>query len=330
MKDKGGCFLNIFLILGMLAFALTVTYRVFFYASYVDLESDEIFFEWTGGELDVWVSTDANYWIVEDDEYVDWASFSKCGSYLHIYACENDDREERIAYIEVGSGVIKGWGNERSWLRIVQEGKKATYLNASKQMVSFSEYGSWESVDISTDGFSWSVESCPDWVSNSISGNSLFLEAPLNNDMQREGVVKIKSDDLVTEINVKQQSSLTVSISSIQIGNVYRDGRIETNYGNTLYSSYTMYLKPRINYYGYKAGWVTLYQKLYTPNGLSTGRSSPSGYSTKTDVYLYEGDNTTDLQGWGGERKGHWSRGRYRYEIWYDGKCLATEYFTIY
>lgn len=331
MKDNGGCFLNTFLILGLLALILTVTYRVAFYANYLSLETDEVVFDWTGGEQNIYVSTDARSWIVEDDENVYWASFSNWGSTLHIYAYnQNNSKEDRSAYIKIRSGSIKGLGNEWRWLRVVQKGKQATYLNASKQTVSFSEYGSRETLNISTDGDSWSVVSCPDWVTKSVSGNSLVLKVSSNNGRRREGVVRLKSDDLVTDINVNQPSSLTISISSIKIGNVYKDGSIETNYGNTLYSSYTMYLKPRIDYYGYKTGSVTLYQKLYTPYGLSTGTSSPSGYSTKTEVYLYEGNNTTELQGWGNERKGHWSSGWYRYEVWYNGKCLASESFYIY
>ena len=201
---------------------------------------------------------------------------------------------------------------------MVQKSKQATYLNASKQTVSFSEYGSRETLNISTDGDSWSVVSCPDWVTQSVSGNSLILNVSSNFGERREGVVRLNSDNIVTEINVNQQSSLTISISSIKIGNVYKDGSIETNYGDNLYSSYTMYLKPRIDYYGYKTGWVTLYQKIYTPYyGLSTGSSSPSGYTTKTEVFLYEGSNTVELQGWGNERKGWWSSGQYIYEIWY-------------
>ena len=75
-----------FFVFGILFLAMVVSYRVAFYASYLYLEKDEIIFEWTGGEQNVWVSTDANSWIVEDDENVYWASFSNWGSKLHIHA----------------------------------------------------------------------------------------------------------------------------------------------------------------------------------------------------------------------------------------------------
>ena len=330
MKDNGGCFTNAFLILGLIALALTLTYRFGFYANYLNMDNSEVIFDWTGGEQDVWVYTDANSWVIEDEEYVSWATFQNWGGKLHIYAYQNNSKEDRSSWVRIRSGFVEGIGNEYYSLKVVQKGKQASFLNTSKQTVSFSEYGSRETLNISTDGDSWSVVSCPDWVTKSVSGNSLVLKVSSNNVRRREGVVRLKSDDIVTDINVNQQSTLTISISSIKIGNVYKNNSIETNYGNTLYSSSTMFLKPRIYYYGYKSGSVTLYQKLYTPYGLSTGTSSPSGYSTKTDVYLYEGNNTTELQGWGGERKGHWSSGWYRYEVWYNGKCLASESFYIY
>lgn len=338
MKDNGGCFLNTFLILGLLALILTVTYRIVFYARYLYLDTYEVVFDWTGGEQDIWVNTDANSWIIENGEYVGWASFQKGGNMLHIRAYQNDSKEDRDDDITIRSGYVKGLGSTRAGLGnksttlwIKQKGKRTTYLNASKQTVSFSEYGSKETISVSTDGDSWSVVSCPDWVTKTVSDNSLVLKVSSNNGRRREGIVRLKSDDVVTDINVNQPSSLTISISSIKIGNVYKNGNIETNYGNTLYSSRTMYLKPRINYYGYKAGRVTLYQKLFKPDGrLSTGTSSPSGYSTKTEVYLYEGSNIVELQGWGNERMGHWSSGWYRYEVWYNGKCLASESFYIY
>jgi hypothetical protein len=331
MKDNGGCFTNAFLILGLIALALTLTYRLGFYANYLNMDNSEVIFDWTGGEQDVWVYTDANSWVIEDEEYISWATFQNWGDELHIYAYQNNSKEDRSSWVRIRSGFVEGIGNEYYSLKVVQKGKQATYLNASKQTVSFSERGGSESLQIRTDGDGWYVTDCPSWITKSVSGNTLVLKVSANSGKSpREGSVKLKSDEVVTTINVTQESSYVLSISSIKIGNVYKGGSIETNYGNTLYSSYTMYLKPRVSYYGYKTGWFTLYQKLYTPFGLSTGSSSPSGYTTKTDVYLSKGSNTMELSGWGNERMGNWSSGWYRYEIWYNGQCLASESFYIY
>ena len=226
MKDNGGCFLNTFLILGLLALILTVTYRVAFYANYLSLETDEVVFDWTGGEQNIYVSTDARSWIVEDDENVYWASFSNWGSTLHIYAYQNTSKEDRSAYIKIRSGSIKGLGNEWRWLSVVQKGKQATYLNASKQTISFSERGGSESLQISTDGDGWYVTDCPSWIAKSVSGNTLVLKVSANNDVSRSGTVRINSEELSTKIEVVQYGNLLYSQPA---GNFYCDGIYDCN-----------------------------------------------------------------------------------------------------
>lgn len=128
------------------------------------------------------------------------------------------------------------------------------------------------------------------------------------------------------------QKSFPIIITDIKIGNVDYDSNVETDYGNTIYSRYTMYLKPQITYTGINP-WqsINLKVKWYTPNGsLSIGDSSSSGFSQSEDLYVCSGSNTTTLRGWGNRSKGHWSSGTYRIEIWYEDVCLRAENFTIY
>ena len=120
-------------------------------------------------------------------------------------------------------------------------------------------------------------------------------------------------------------------ISDIEIANTDYDGNFETNYGSTIYSSSTMYLKPRIHYIGVSTGNKTLYVKLYRPDGyMSTGKTSPSGYSFSTSIYVCSGQNTAQLSGWGNSSRGHWSSGTYRIEVWYNNSCLKSKSFTVY
>ena len=122
-----------------------------------------------------------------------------------------------------------------------------------------------------------------------------------------------------------------IIITSVEIGNAYSDGTIETNYGNRIYSENTMYLKPKISYIGTAQRTITLYYRLYTPNGyLSTGDSSPSGYSTSTSLFVLKGEHETYLMGWGNDNKGNWSRGKHKLELWYANTLLFTKEFTIY
>lgn len=128
------------------------------------------------------------------------------------------------------------------------------------------------------------------------------------------------------------KSSFPINITKIELANTSSGGTEETKYGNTIYSSRTMYIKPRITYTGINTGKsITLKVRFYTPSGLSTGTKSPSGFSYQDDIYVYSGsDNTTTLSGWGGSSKGHWKRGTYRIEIWYEDVCLKAKTFTIY
>lgn len=128
--------------------------------------------------------------------------------------------------------------------------------------------------------------------------------------------------------NLKQNQPL--KISDVKVGVVNYDGDIIVNYGNTIYSSQTRYLKPQITLYSYSSKFVTFYIKLYTPNGMSTGSSSPSGYSYTSEHYLTTGTNTIQLGGWGNNTSGNWQSGNYRYEIWLNGICLKQHSFYIY
>lgn len=122
-----------------------------------------------------------------------------------------------------------------------------------------------------------------------------------------------------------------IIIKDIEIGNIYKDGDIETDYGERIYDYNTMYLKPRIECIGLESGTKTFKVKWYTPSGyLSRGDSSPSGFSQADDEYISKGNNTLTLSGWGNDRKGNWHSGTYRIEVWYENTCLKTKTFKIY
>lgn len=125
--------------------------------------------------------------------------------------------------------------------------------------------------------------------------------------------------------------NIPLSISKIEIGNVYNDGKVETKYGATLHDDNTMYLKPRITYTGNKSGKVTLKVKFFNADGeLSTSSKSPSGFSYEQSVSIEKGSGKTiELNGWGGEDKGHWKAGNYRLEVWYEKTCLKRCEFEV-
>lgn len=155
------------------------------------------------------------------------------------------------------------------------------------------------------------------------------LKKALLNEKDKRELAESKLENLNSSIS----SSIPMLITDIEIANIYNNGSFETYYGGAIYSSNSMFLKPRITYTGIKTGEdITLYVKLYGISGsLQTGSSSPSGYSFSNSVTVLSGSsNTYELQGWGGSDKGFWSRGTYRYEIWYGNVCLRAKTFTLY
>lgn len=126
-------------------------------------------------------------------------------------------------------------------------------------------------------------------------------------------------------------STYPIIITDIKIGNSYYGGDLETGYGSTIYSYNTMYLKPKIYYTGLKSCSPYLKIKWYKPSGeLSTGSSSPYGFSQGSSYSVSEGQHELALSGWGGTDRGHWSSGTYRIEVWYNDICLKSKTFTIY
>jgi hypothetical protein len=130
--------------------------------------------------------------------------------------------------------------------------------------------------------------------------------------------------------NDDQMQSAPFSYTSCEIANTDKDGNIITGYGLTIYDYKTRYLKPRLSLNVKKAGTYDIYVKLYTPTGnLSTGSSSPSGYSFKYSVDMTEGIHTYPLSGWGANTDGHWKEGDYRFEFYYNNTLIGKKYFSV-
>lgn len=130
-------------------------------------------------------------------------------------------------------------------------------------------------------------------------------------------------------------SRTPIVIKDVKIANVYQDGNIQTDFGNTIYSFNSMYLKPQISYFGVLAGKeVLLNIKLYAPpfSELSQNNFSPDSCSWNRKLTIEKGDVTTPLAdlGWGTYQKGTWPKGLYILEIWYNNVCLYQKKFWIY
>ena len=163
------------------------------------------------------------------------------------------------------------------------------------------------------------------------------LEWSLSNRNSELSELRDQYSSLQSEYNTLESlfdelaSNCPLVVQDVQMANIYSNGSFETNYGGYIYSSQSMYLKPKVIYKGYVSKSITFKVKLYDPYGsLSTGTTSPSGFSYSYDSYIYRGNNSVELSGWGGENKGQWRSGSYRIEIWAEGKMLYSKKFTLY
>lgn len=129
----------------------------------------------------------------------------------------------------------------------------------------------------------------------------------------------------------KECGGCPVEIESIAVGNIKSDRTVITDYGNKIYSSKTQYLSPKVTFTLLREEACEVYVKLYCKGKLQTGDDSPSGYTYDATLFPWHlGENEQVLGGWGNSYSGTWSSGNYRFEIWYQGKMLAEERFTVY
>lgn len=137
--------------------------------------------------------------------------------------------------------------------------------------------------------------------------------------------------------NVGTVSSSSISeipfiITKMEVANVNVDGDIIQDYGSAIYDFKTQYLKPRITIKPFKSsGTYTLYVKLYQDGRLSTGSSSPAGYSYSKSVTISGSSSQIfELSGWGSKTSGNWDEGEYRFEVWYGDYCIGSKKFKVY
>ncbi len=110
--------------------------------------------------------------------------------------------------------------------------------------------------------------------------------------------------------------------------NVWNDG---DKPNERIYSSVSTYLFTSAAFISNDKFEDDIYVKIIAPGGLSTGSSSPAGYSFKYPVSLspYEVSEVT-MNGWGSDVQGNWSAGDYSVEYWYRGKCIGKRDFTVF
>lgn len=129
---------------------------------------------------------------------------------------------------------------------------------------------------------------------------------------------------------LSNQSNNSIVIDNFSVANVEQNQDIISDFDKIIYDYKTKYIKPRMIVTSSVSGDFDLYVKFITPNGLSTGDSSPDGYSYKNTVKLVKGENKyIYLSGWGSNVAGKWSNGSYTIEVWCNDKLIGTKKFDI-
>ncbi|MCH5320065.1 MAG: hypothetical protein J1E38_10220 [Paramuribaculum sp.] len=123
------------------------------------------------------------------------------------------------------------------------------------------------------------------------------------------------------------------SIRGLSFSNTDKNTNIINGYGEKLYSNDMRYLCFQAEYDGGSSSETkTIYIKVLNPDGsLKTGATSPSGYTTKTDITFLPGtNNKIFISGWGNETESTYSPGTYRVELYWDGKLQYQSSVRIY
>lgn len=126
-------------------------------------------------------------------------------------------------------------------------------------------------------------------------------------------------------------SEIPFIITKLEVANTDENSKVIQDYGETIWDFKTKYLTPRITVKPIKStGTYTVYVKLYKDGSLSTGTSSPSGYTYSSKVTISGNSSQVfTLSGWGSKTAGNWSMGEYRFEIWYDDYCIGSKTFNV-
>ena len=140
----------------------------------------------------------------------------------------------------------------------------------------------------------------------------------------------------ISECEQKIVESGYMHIERVEFANLSSSSNVLSEYGAPLYSNAMRWLKPRIVYRGCdeKKHAVKLYYKIIGPDGklFNDPLFSPEGYtfSVTSEVEAWEaGSQKIYLEAWGSPVLSLYSQGDYICEIWYEGKLIFTQPFSM-
>ena len=306
------------------------------YPSYISLDEDEFSGEFYVSSTDSWYIYDCPSWINISNSYgygYDDVNFT---------VDENNGSSTRYGYVKIRTD--EGFTKEAE-VEIAQP--PTVQFEASMSTTNYSASGDWWYLTVkAASSRSWTISKSDSWVhlgnsyssSYSYSGKGnedvkIYVDAN-SSSYSRSSKLTVKCGSKTKSITITQDgksNKAPFTITSVEVRNVDYNGNAITDFGKTIYSYQTKYLQPKLNITVNTPGTYTVYTKLYRPNGtLSSGTSSPTGYSFSNTETLYSNTTWWRLSGWGSSTAGNWSAGQYKWEFWYNGSKIGEKSFTIY
>ena len=308
--------------------------------SYISISSSDTDLEEGEDEGSISISASGSWTVYDCPSWIHLDRYSGYGYYsIDFTADENETDDIRRGDVRVRTNDMF---EKEDYITIRQP---ASYFKAYMDYTTYKAEGDWWSLYVEAPSSkSWTITrpSNHTWVhlgSSSSSSTTYYgsgKESPAiyvdanSSSSSRSSTLRVNCGNKTEYITITQEGySKPFEITSVSAG--YKNNNGIYIYGSTIYSSQTTYLSPRI-YVNVKAsGTYTIYVKLFRPNGtMSTGGSSPSGYTFSDTISLYTYTTYVNLSGWGNNTPGHWSSGSYRWEFYYLGEKIAEKTFTIY
>lgn len=127
-------------------------------------------------------------------------------------------------------------------------------------------------------------------------------------------------------------TSKLLKINDIKFGVCDNNSNMLVDFGDSLYEGEVMYLKPQISCTGLYSNNqdVTFFYRIFKSDGsLSSGVSSPKGFTTDSQVTIKPGDNIINLSGWGTSTGTLYKAGIHNFELWLDGEKIYETTFNV-
>ena len=288
---------------------------------YVDLStsnSDIRYYKDTDNELEVIPSTVRNgyTYIYKANDY-DTLALGGYRSTLYYLNRENEKQKDEISQLSKELNIVK------------RQKKQIKYVVYLMLLFFFFALLMWNVISDKNENIELQVGKI----------NNLTME----NNKYHDSIVKLNSnliqltDTLFNLSNNYQEfkqivsTSYPIIIDSIQIADTNYGGSIRTDFGEIIYASNSMYIRPKVKYIGLVSELIELKVKFFTPTGeLSVANSAPDGYSYSNELQIDVGENEFYLSGYGNSIAGSWGRGLYKIEVWYKDICLKAVSFRLY